>query len=100
MGANVFPEWMGKYPRACAPWTAAEEQELVAGYKAGASLRALCAKHGRNTGGVNSRLAKNLGANFCFAALHPPRGEFDADIIELWATLRRCKALLKDIAHE
>jgi hypothetical protein len=49
-----FPTWMGDNPRVCAPWSKEEDAELLA-YKH-MPISALCAKHGRASGGICGRL--------------------------------------------
>jgi hypothetical protein len=59
-----FPSWMGHLPRQSAPWSPEEKRELISGYKDGLSVHALAAKHGRAMGGIESRLAKELGPEY------------------------------------
>lgn len=40
------------------PWTTAEEQQLIASFRAGEDLRAIAADHGRTLNAVESRLEK------------------------------------------
>lgn len=53
-----FPDWMGQFPRVCAPWSDLEDKELVRGFNSGMKINELEEKHGRATGGINSRLSK------------------------------------------
>lgn len=55
---EYFPKWMGPMPRVSAPWSDEEEVELIRGYRSGLTVEELEAKHGRGTGGINSRLVK------------------------------------------
>lgn len=52
-----FPKWMGQYPRMGSPWNVHEEQELLKGYRDDKlTIEELCKKHGRQEGGILSRL--------------------------------------------
>jgi hypothetical protein len=55
---EYFPKWMGPFPRVGAPWSDLEDKELVICFKSGMTIAELEAKHGRVTGGINSRLSK------------------------------------------
>jgi hypothetical protein len=56
-----FPDWMGSEPRCSAPWTKAEESELLRGFKEEKlTIEELCKKHGRGRGGIVSRLSKYI----------------------------------------
>lgn len=63
-GPVCWPSWMGETPRVNCPWNAAEEKLLVARFKAGDTLGVLAQRHGRATGGIESRLFLLLGENF------------------------------------
>lgn len=66
LAANTFRwlTWMGDNPRENTPWNDAEDAEVVIAYKAGASITQLSKRHGRRTGGIDSRLGKLLGDNY------------------------------------
>lgn len=61
---HEFPKWMGKMPRQNTPWNDEEDAELVLGYKQGLSIEKLMKKHGRASGGIDSRLGKLLGQDY------------------------------------
>jgi len=55
---TIFPSWMGENPRKCAPWTPAEDELLKKEYAYGIGTSRMCAVHGRDAGGIESRLQK------------------------------------------
>lgn len=56
-----FPAWMGTLPRACAPWSNLEDQELDNAWNEGYPAHVIAKKHGRGIGGITSRLCQRFG---------------------------------------
>jgi hypothetical protein len=62
-GNGVFQPWesfkeKGSPSRRGEPWGRQEEKALLAAYKSGVSVKELALIHGRNVGGIKSRLEK------------------------------------------
>ena len=61
-----FPEWWGEHPRANTPWTETEENELRHAVMSGMTLRGIARRHGRQLGGIESRIGKLFGPDFVY----------------------------------
>jgi hypothetical protein len=61
-----FPIWMGEYPRQNAPWGDKEVDVLVRGFKINRPLVEIAKKHGRQLGGIKSRLSDSINPRILF----------------------------------
>ncbi len=59
-----FPEWMGEYPRKCAPWSGAEILLLKKEFENGSTLKQIAQTHGRDEGAIETRLMRDFKTNF------------------------------------
>lgn len=61
-----FPIWMGEHPRQNAPWCDREVDVLVRGFKINRPLVEIAKKHGRQLGGIKSRLCDSINPRILF----------------------------------
>jgi hypothetical protein len=54
----VYKNWMGEFPRKSAPWTDQEDLILKSEYKHNMQIEMMMRTHGRDRGGIESRLCK------------------------------------------
>jgi hypothetical protein len=63
VGSNGFfreryPDVMARYPRAWAPWSEAEDADLLSAFESGAKINELAERHDRKPNSIRSRLEK------------------------------------------
>lgn len=98
-----FQPWMGDYPRKCAPWTDAEDKLLKSEYAYGINMTTMKRFHGRDSGGIESRLQRLIPGYLPgwqpTPPLFPPTDESTPvrDIQVFNALDRRLESLFNDI---